>query len=217
LEAYLEDDMNADMQTQMEAHARACTECGALLADLRRIVQNAGQLPALRPSHDLWNGIRERIETPVVPIAPRQVWKSSRVYALAAAALVAAVGLGYGIARFSTHAAPVEPARTAPALQLASTPASVRLASATPQAVEASYDAEITGLRAIIAQRRPKLDSATVALLDRNLAVIDTAIAQCKAALAKDPDSRFLMSALNQSLDTKVQVLRTTAALPSST
>ncbi|MDE3152779.1 MAG: hypothetical protein KGL93_11085, partial [Gemmatimonadota bacterium] len=92
-----------------------------------------------------------------------------------------------------------------------------RAAAATPAAVEKSYDGEIAGLRTIIAQRHGALDSATVAVLQKNLAVIDSAIAQCKQALAKDPNSRFLIQSLSQSLDTKVQLLRMTAALPSST
>jgi len=44
--------------------------------------------------------------------------------------------------------------------------------------------------------------------------VIDDAIAQCKAALKKDPASRFLMESLNNAMDDKVQLLRTAAVLP---
>jgi hypothetical protein len=76
---------------------------------------------------------------------------------------------------------------------------------------------EITRLRAIIAQRKPTLDTATVHVIERNLKVIDDAIAQCKQALQKDPASRFLMESLNDALDTKVQLLRTAAMLPART
>jgi len=92
-----------------------------------------------------------------------------------------------------------------------------RAADATPNAVEQTYDTEIAGLRTIVDSRRSHLDSATVAVIEKNLVVIDSAIAQCKSALTKDPASRFLMQSLSQSLDTKVQLLRTAAALPSST
>jgi len=80
--------------------------------------------------------------------------------------------------------------------------------------VEQTYDSEISRLRVIVRQRRLQLDSATVTVLDHNLKVIDDAIAQCKQALSKDPNSRFLMESLNDALDTKVQLLRTAATLP---
>jgi hypothetical protein len=91
-----------------------------------------------------------------------------------------------------------------------------RLASSKPSA-EQTYEVEITRLRAVLNQRRPQLDSSTVAVVEHNLRVIDDAIRQCKQALRKDPASRFLIESLNDALDTKVQLLRTAATLPSTT
>jgi uncharacterized membrane protein len=93
---------------------------------------------------------------------------------------------------------------------------SAKLVSNRPSA-EQTYDAEIARLRAIVALRRPALDTATIGVIERNLKVIDTAIAQCKQALGKDPASRFLLESLNDALDTKVQLLRTAAMLPART
>jgi len=87
------------------------------------------------------------------------------------------------------------------------------LASNRPTA-EQTYADEISRLRAVLARRRPELDSSTVAVVEHNLQVIDDAIAQCKAALKKDPASRFLMESLNNAMDDKVQLLRTAAVLP---
>ena len=81
----------------------------------------------------------------------------------------------------------------------------------------ATYEREIRDLGSIIDQRRGDLDSATVAVLERNLAVIDDAIRQSRAALARDPRSRFLDQQLNSALDKKVELLRTAALLPSRT
>jgi len=76
------------------------------------------------------------------------------------------------------------------------------------------YDNEITRLHAVIQQRRGELDPKTVAAIERSLAVIDTAIAQARSALARDPASRFLHGRLTDALDKKVELLRTTAMLP---
>jgi hypothetical protein len=91
---------------------------------------------------------------------------------------------------------------------------SLALASNSKPSVEQTYDSEIRRLRTIVNQRRGDLDSATVVVIDKNLRIIDDAIAQCRLALRKDPNSRFLTESLNDALDSKVQLLRTAAALP---
>ena len=108
------------------------------------------------------------------------------------------------------------------------TPASVaanrRRSSGTPRSAEelASaeqplYDREIAKLRSIVRSRRADLDPTTVAVLEQSIAVIDSAIAQSRAALAKDPASGFLATQLNHSLEKKVELLRTAAMLPART
>ena len=55
----------------------------------------------------------------------------------------------------------------------------------------------------------------TVVVIEKNLRVIDAAITESKKAIARDPASRFLIESLNQSLRTKVELMRTAALLPS--
>jgi hypothetical protein len=78
----------------------------------------------------------------------------------------------------------------------------------------AAYDREIAALRAAVRDRRGELDSATVNVLVRNLGIIDAAIAQSRAALARDPHSQFLGDQLTRALGQKVELLRTVALLP---
>ena len=94
-----------------------------------------------------------------------------------------------------------------------------RLASAEPlmKATEPVYDREIVKLRSIVKTRRAQLDPRTIAVLEQSMAVIDSAIAQSRAALAKDPASGFLATQLNHSLEKKVELLRTAALLPART
>ena len=87
--------------------------------------------------------------------------------------------------------------------------------SQTKVSPEVTYDREIAKLRIIVDQRQSDLDSSTVAVISHNLRIIDDAIAQCRTALKKDPASRFLMQSLDDALDTKVQMMRTVAMLPS--
>lgn len=134
-------------------------------------------------------------------------------------ALSPATKAGAGVAAAPPTAAPLAGAETAaqPSLPLGrpSMPAA-QLVSAQTSA-EQVYGSEIARLRAIVERRRAQLDPVTVSVIERNLKVIDDAIAQCKEALGKDPASRFLLQSLNTALENKVELLRTAAMLPSRT
>jgi len=82
---------------------------------------------------------------------------------------------------------------------------------------DAVYGREIEALQKIVSDRRTQLDPSTIAIIERNLTIIDAAIAQSRAALAKDPASRLLGEQLTHALDKKVELLRTAALLPAST
>jgi hypothetical protein len=200
--------------------------------ELEAIARSAAQLPALSPSRDLWSGIEARIQAPVValptrisygdatarelpatavePLPARLPW---RRLAMAASLLVAVTaGVTYSIVK--QQGAP----------ELASTNDSATVEAALPAVpvqpvsavtAEQTFDREIGAMRNIIDQRRKDLDPATISVLEKNLKVIDAAIAESKAALAKDPASAFLMDRLAHAYDTKLQLLSGVAAIPS--
>jgi hypothetical protein len=256
---YLEHETDDATRSAIEKHSVSCGECGALLADLRKLRVDAANLPPMQPSRDLWAGIAARIEAPVVPIGgtPQVAQPSVAVrrwtrVALIAASLVAAAGVGYlagGVQR-GAELVSVPPVAVLPESlppQVVAVPESLPNGQATPERVAvapvpppgvgapaaaparspevqiafatmtADYDREIARLRTLIEQRRNQLDPATVAIIEKNLLVIDTAIADCKKAIAGDPSSRFLIESLNQSLRSKVELMRTAALLPSRT
>jgi anti-sigma factor RsiW len=76
------------------------------------------------------------------------------------------------------------------------------------------YDREIALLDSLVRTRSEVLDPKTVQIIQRNLSIIDSAIAESRAALAKDPRSPLLTNRLDNVLGSKVQLLRTIAFLP---
>jgi hypothetical protein len=96
-----------------------------------------------------------------------------------------------------------------PTVRTSPSPARVVLVSAAKEKV--NYDREIVRLRAIVDSGRTRLDPATVALLERNLRIIDSAIVQCQNALARDPASNFLIESLNHAYESKVKLLHIAA------
>jgi hypothetical protein len=197
--------------------------------ELEAIARRAAQLPELSPSRDLWSGIEARIQAPVVALPvrtapdrttelaapvelPRTVLPWRRL-AIAASLLVAATaGITYSIAR--QNAAPVLASTNDSAVVEPKAPA-VPVQAVSAMTAEQTFDREIGAMRNIIDQRRGDLDPATISVLEKNLKVIDAAIAESKAALAKDPASAFLMDRLTHAYDTKLQLLSGVASIPS--
>ena len=254
---YLEHETDDVTKLAIERHAVTCSDCGALLADLRKLRVDSANMPQLVPSHDLWTGIAARIEAPVVSIngaraaTPARVWVARKYVrgALIAASLVGAAGIGYVLAMRrvpepmlvaltqapetvfalpsraqdsaarATQQVAVGPTAPAQSLPVARTPVSAVAndAQRVVDVMQRDYDREITRLRVLIDQRRNQMDPVTVAIIEKNLQVIDAAIAECKKAIARDPASRFLIESLNQSLQTKVELMRTAALLPTRT
>ena len=69
---YMEGDVQGAERALLDAHAASCAACGALVADLRRIVAEAATMPAIEPPRSVWAGIESRIAANVVPIATRR-------------------------------------------------------------------------------------------------------------------------------------------------
>jgi len=82
-------------------------------------------------------------------------------------------------------------------------------------ASEMALSTEIVQLQTLLRQKRTDLDPATVQVVEDNLNLIDVAVKQARAALARDPASGFLTERLDNALQKKVELLRTVAMLPS--
>ena len=65
---YLEGTLDLGRRELVEHHLNRCDRCAALVRDLMAIQRQARSLPDLVPSRDLWQGIAERIEAPVLSI-----------------------------------------------------------------------------------------------------------------------------------------------------
>ncbi len=199
---------------QLDAHLAACAACREVAHDLEQIHTAAASLPTLTPSHDLWNGIEARLDAPVVSLeshrrSPLARW-STRQFAAAAAVLMAVTAGGTWFVAVRSAGAPTERVATSPGPR-------TELVSVASEKGMAAYEGEIGTLRNIIETRRGELDSATVAVLEKNLKLIDQAISESKAALASDPASTFLADQVSRAYDTKLELLRSAAMLPSRT
>ncbi|MEO7359025.1 MAG: zf-HC2 domain-containing protein [Gemmatimonadaceae bacterium] len=92
---YIDGMLSPGDRVMMDTHASQCAPCSAALAEVSAIVRDAAAMPLLAPSRDLWAGIVDRLDTPVVSIATSKVRAtkthpavSFRMFAAAAVLLV---------------------------------------------------------------------------------------------------------------------------------
>ncbi|MCC7003648.1 MAG: hypothetical protein IT357_15935 [Gemmatimonadaceae bacterium] len=205
-----------------ERHRADCAECTTVWAELEQISAAAAALPVLTPSRDLWAGIDARLDTRVAAPLPTRWSRSTMLRVALAASMLIAVTSGI------TWQLATSAADSAPAIAAVSTDAD-RAADGAPSTIDGiepsvrlvkydeefrAMDTEIAAMQRLLETRRSTLDSATVAVLERNLAVIDTAIAESRAALLKDPASQFLATQLSRSYTSKLTLLRASATMP---
>ena len=87
-------------------------------------------------------------------------------------------------------------------------------ALAVPVNVAGTYSGTIDALRRTLTARRADLSPETVLEIERNLAVIDTAIAAAQAALAEDPGDHELIRAVSSMYEEKIALLQDANDLP---
>jgi hypothetical protein len=208
---------------------------------LRRLLDGVAALPrSVEPQRDAWPAIRDRIEAQRVrAIAPDSAGalraKPRRIVWFAAAA-VALIALSSGVTMLVLHrraaldiaavgqpapepavteSAPAKsPATITPQVPAPIPPRVSRSARASVGEVFARYDAAAEDLSRVLAERRSRLDPATVAVLDTCLTRIDRAIAEASAALGRDPRNAVVTELLTASYRQKLDLLKRVADLP---
>ncbi len=197
-----------------ELHRGNCDECGKLWDELENISAEAARLPLLAPSRDLWDGIEARITT-----VPRSLpFYRTQTFRLAiAASLLIAVtsGVTWQLATSNTRQSVVaqSSSMTVSDEQTDSDDAA-QMHQASFSASVSQMEREIATLQNIMTERRGELDLRTIAVLEANLKLIDTAIEESRAALASDPASQFLSSQFTRAYTSKLTLLRDAATLP---
>ena len=223
LSEYLDGELPADERAELEEHLAHCVACGAVLADLKRIVARAHGLEDRAPEHDLWPGIAARIGAGPAERRAARHWSFSLPQL--AAAGIALMALSGGAA-WLLHPALQGPADSRPPLVATrwETPGfagpgdsqTVLTVADRQRATARGYDAAVADLERVLAAGRGRLDTATVHVIERNLATIDSAIAQAQRAVATDSANFYLNSHLAETMRRKLDLLRQAAALVSS-
>ena len=212
LSDYIDGALTTSEARDVEAHLAGCDACRAAVAELRSIIADAGTLEATMPASDLWPAIAARIEAERerqlpgaggLEAAPARNARSGMrrlsftIPQLAAAAVVlvfASAGGAWMLTRAS-----------GPAPAIAGAPSGSVVPVSTVGAT--SPDTELAELEAALTGGEQQLDPTTVAVLRRNLLIIEQALVEARAALDADPANPYLSRHYENTLNKKRELL----------
>lgn len=212
LDEYVDGSLNAERHESVERHLAGCTDCRRVADELRSLVDAASKLPrGVAPRRDLLPDIVERIERDgfdsTMDHTPgrRIPWMG-----IAAAWLVISVAaaLALMLRGVPEIASPAE--TTADEITLARADDSEAL-----DAVVLDYQQAAEQLLASIHERRDTFSPETLAVLEKNLEIIDRAIGEVQATLTADPKSRGNAAVLAAMHQQKVELLQRVSRLSS--
>ena len=218
LSDHVDGGLSSEESRALEAHLSGCAECRQALADLRDIVARARALGPVEPERDLWPAIEEAMGQPRVLAfpatrrrpAPRGLFLTVPQLAAAAAVLVLISGAA------TWWAGPGVGARG----PQGGAPETAGLGTEGPAALVAEgldpapdLARELASLEAALAQASSRLDPNTVRILQKNLGVIERAIAESRNALEVDPGNAYLRQHLDRAYRDKADFLREVALI----
>jgi anti-sigma factor RsiW len=208
--------IGAIRRAELEQHLDGCEACRALVSDLERIRDAAGALPEMRPPDRVWLQLAGRLRQEgriTTAIAPERPNRTYAAWLAIAAALVIAVGSAVLL---------LVPRTTTPAPSQVTAPAatgsgadvkSVETVQNEVDAAQQQFEKAIADLEKVAKANQQALDPGTSATIEKNLGIIDQAIAENRAAVKSEPASVAARETLFDALRQKVSLLQDTIAL----
>ncbi len=190
----LDEPLRPDRAADIEMHLAGCPGCRAFARDFESIVGEAGKLPGLEPSGEVWrkvvSGMRAGVVEEAVPPARAFGWR----YALAAATALVVIGAGLIVGLQSRRAAAV-PGRGSAAFTMA------KLREA-----QAYYERAIGALSEAVRSQESSLEPGLADVFERNLAGLDRTIQVCRQMVDRSPDDPALRAHLLAAYREKVNL-----------
>ena len=198
--------------SELRLHLDSCAECRALYEDLQRIRDLAGTMPAMPPPDHIWMQVAGRLRQEG-RVHDRPATESRRhaqyVWLAIAATLVLAVGTA--LLMLMPHG------QVAPATQTVDSNASgndtVQSGVEDLRKAEQLLQSGVAKLKEGLGSEKQALPPAVADTLDRNLQILDQAIAENSTALQQDPQNVAARTGLFDLLQRKISLLQDTISL----
>jgi hypothetical protein len=199
-----DDSLDAERLREVEQHLASCDACARDVASLRMLMSRIPTAESSTDLDDLWPSIRSRIDeskvvsldaapSDTMPTRPRRgiVW------------IVGAVAAAVAILIVSLPPIRTSPRATSPNVTGDTESNFIGVADST-----SAYEAEANALLNQLELQRAMLPPEARSSVDHDLRVIDSAIAEVKDALVRDPNNPALRRLLASSYRQKVELLK---------
>jgi hypothetical protein len=193
-------------ESAARAHLRTCEACASRLAAISALAASTAALPPeIAPPPDLWADIRKDLQPRHVLHRRRgSVWQVRHLAAAAVLIAVASSALTMVILRERR----VEVATTELSSPTSFTPKATAALPARLASEEHGYTQSVAMLQRLLDERRDSLAPSTIATVERSLRIADSAIAEARDALARDPANRALAALFASNYERKIDLLR---------
>jgi len=182
----------------VQRHLDSCPGCRQEAEALRSLLRAAACLPRrIEPDRDLWPGLAARMRRPL----GSRLWPG-----IAAAVMILAAGAATSTLWRSAPAGAESPATVTAARYLSGDPG---LREAEEEFMKATVK-----LMAALERRKADLPPGTLADIEESLRVVNLAIAETGAALARDPRNRHLERLLTGIYATRLDLLSRAVRVP---
>lgn len=189
-------------------HVERCAECASLLSDISSLRATAAALPRdVAPPVGLWNDILADIALPTSPVAKGTGIWNPRWLAAAGIIAIASSGLTALVLRNNTHSVPVASNTALPV------PPAVEILPARLASEEQHFTESVDVLQRTLSERRRSLAPSTIATVEHSLRIADSAIAEARTALARDPANKDLAKLFASNYERKIDLLRRASEL----
>ncbi|HYN07420.1 MAG TPA: zf-HC2 domain-containing protein [Vicinamibacterales bacterium] len=208
LGAYIDGALPAEERADVARHLDQCAVCRGVVRDLERLRGAARSLGPMRPPDHIWLEIAGQLRATAGPAATPAAAPTRRPilwqWVGLAAALVLVTMAVYALMRAPRVAVPPSNAGQ---------DAAVKAVADELKLAMQHYENAITQLEALTKNNNGAIDPVIAATLQKNLDVVDQAIAESRVALTNNPESEPARESLFGALRRKVGVLQATVTL----
>jgi hypothetical protein len=214
LNDYVDDTLSLDSGARQEitGHLAECADCRDTLGRLRALLADAADIPEVTPAQEAWTAINsaivrrrsvrlaDRMPAASLPVRRLRTWVAAAVLVLAASSLLL---YSAGVSKAGKRGAGGAPV----------------VASVPPELQRIDNEFAATASVLTEAMKEPRVSENSPGIhesLARSVAVLDTAIAEARDALAKDPSSELVRDALIRNYQQKIDLLRRVTARAAS-